>query len=54
MIFTEKSDEIDETEIINDIKKLKKEGFSNKDISKIIPLMKNAPKNKVYELALKQ
>lgn len=54
MIFTEKSDKIDETEIINDIKKLKKEGFSNKDISKIIPLMKNAPKNKVYELVLKQ
>lgn len=43
---------LEETEIIEKIKILKKEGFSNKDISKIISLLYNFPKKDVYNLVL--
>lgn len=52
MIFEDEEIKFDELGIKKDIERLKKEGFSNKDISKIIALMKNVSKNKVYELTL--
>ena len=54
MIFAEDEECFDETEIKNDIKTLKKQGFSAKDISKILSSLKNQPKNKIYELAAKE
>ncbi len=53
MIFEEEENDFDETQIKNDIKTLKKQGFSAKDISKILSSLKNQPKNKIYELAAK-
>jgi len=43
----------EEAEIIEKIKILKKEGFSTKEISKIISLLTNFPKKDVYTLTLK-
>lgn len=42
----------EDSEIIEKIKVLKKAGYSNKDISKIISLLTSFPKSRVYELAL--
>ena len=42
----------DEAEIIEKIKILKKEGYSTKEISKIISLLTGFPKKEVYTLAL--
>jgi len=42
----------DEAEIIEKIKILKKEGYSTKEISKIISLLTGFPKKEVYNLAL--
>ena len=53
MIFAEENDNFDEEQIKNDIKILKKQGFSAKDISKILSSLKNQQKNKIYELAAK-
>ena len=53
MIFAETETEFDEIQVKNDIKTLKKQGFSAKDISKILSSLKNLPKNKIYELAAK-
>lgn len=41
-------------ELIQEIKILKKQNFSDRDISKILSSLKNISKNKVYELSLKQ
>ncbi len=41
-----------EQDIINKINLLKKEGYSVKDISKIISVLYKYPKNEVYELAM--
>lgn len=43
---------LDETAIINKIKKLKKHNFSNKDISNILSSLFDLKKNNVYSLAL--
>lgn len=53
MIFAETETEFVEIQVKNDIKTLKKQGFSAKDISKILSSLKNLPKNKIYELAAK-
>lgn len=53
MIFGKEENDFDENQISNDIKKLKKQGFSAKDISKILSTLTNQPKNKIYELVLK-
>lgn len=45
-----KSDNAD-TDIMSKIEKLKKAGYSTKDISKILSLLTDVPKNKVYELS---
>ena len=43
----------EETEVLEKIKLLQKEGYSTKDISRIISLLYNYPKKEVYNLALK-
>lgn len=53
MIYAQESNSVGEIELLQDIIKLKKQGFSNKDISKILSVIKNAPKNIVYDLAVK-
>lgn len=42
----------DEAEIVEKIKLLKKEGYSTKEISKIVSLLTGFPKKEVYNLAL--
>lgn len=53
MIFAKENENIDDFQIIQDIKLLKKENFSDKDISKILSTIKKYQKNKVYNLSLK-
>ncbi len=53
MIFEENADDFDENQIKSDIKTLKNQGFSAKDISKILSSLKNLPKNKIYEMVSK-
>lgn len=53
MIFEEQTGDFDENQIKSDIKTLKNQGFSAKDISKILSSLKNLPKNKIYEIAAK-
>jgi len=50
MIFAVNSPDINEDEVINDIKKLKNDGFSAKDCVKILTSLFELPKNRVYEL----
>lgn len=53
MVFAEEENSFDESQILADIKKLKKQGFSAKDISKILATLTEQQKNKIYELAIK-
>lgn len=53
MIFADNEKSFEEENIKNDIKLLKKENFSGKDIAKILSLLKGYPKNTVYQLSLK-
>lgn len=53
MIYSQENTSINEIELVHDIKSLKNQGFSNKDISKIISVIKNVPKNIVYNIAVK-
>lgn len=52
MIYAESHDDVNDFQILQDINILKKQQFSNKDISKILSSLKQYPKNKVYELSL--
>ncbi|MCD7779337.1 MAG: 16S rRNA (cytidine(1402)-2'-O)-methyltransferase [Candidatus Gastranaerophilales bacterium] len=52
MIFAKDNLNISDDEIIQKIEKLKEEGFSPKDISKIISKLFNENKNKIYKLSL--
>lgn len=53
MIFADEETSFEDNQILLDIKNLKKQGFSAKDISKILSTLKNLPKNKIYQLAIK-
>ncbi len=53
MIFADEQSDFDELKILNHINILKKQGFSAKDISKILSSLNNLPKNKIYDLAIK-
>ena len=48
----EKKEEIETTDIVDFIKKKKKEGLSNKDIAKLVSKEYSIPKNKAYKLVL--
>ncbi len=52
MVYPESEAGLEDSELIDKIKKLKKEGFSDKDISKIISSLFDANKNKVYKTSL--
>ncbi|MCR5260792.1 MAG: 16S rRNA (cytidine(1402)-2'-O)-methyltransferase [Candidatus Gastranaerophilales bacterium] len=52
MVFGQNDENCDEAVIKKDIQILKKQGFSDKDISKILSSVKNYPKNQVYQLAV--
>jgi len=52
MLFADEDEEIDEKQILKDIETLKAQGFSDKDISKILSSLKDISKNKVYELSV--
>ena len=52
MVFSQETDSLEEEELKNKIKLLKEDGFSQKDISKILSKLYGANKNKVYKLAL--
>ncbi|EKE02407.1 MAG: hypothetical protein ACD_20C00391G0001 [uncultured bacterium] len=56
IIEGEKKEEtfIEQTEILDKIKSLQKEGYSSKDISKIISLFTPYSKSQVYDLVIKQ
>lgn len=53
MIFSENEKENNIADIVKDIEILKKQGYSAKDISKILSSLKEYNKNKVYELSKK-
>ena len=53
LIFAQKSVDINDEEVINNIKKLHSEGYSAKDCVKILTLLFDLPKNKIYELTQK-
>jgi len=52
VIHARETQKPEEQDIINKIILLKKEGYSVKDISKIVSVLYNYPKNEVYELAM--
>ena len=52
MIFASETNEIDDEEISQKINLLKAEGFSQKDISKILSKLYGLNKNKVYKMVL--
>ena len=52
MVFAENTENIEDTELLNNINKLKEQGFSQKDIAKIISTLFDVNKNKVYKLAM--
>ncbi|MDD3149804.1 MAG: 16S rRNA (cytidine(1402)-2'-O)-methyltransferase [Candidatus Gastranaerophilales bacterium] len=53
IIEPEKTQEIDMPEVMNKAKILQKEGYSNKEISKILSLLTQVPKNDLYKLLLR-
>ena len=53
MIYADEKRNSDDIELEKDIKTLKKQNFSDKDISKILSALKGVSKNKVYNLSLK-
>lgn len=52
MVFASENSEVSDEELIEKIKILKDEGFSPKDISKIISKLYNVNKNHVYKIVL--
>jgi len=54
MVHEKESANISESEILSKINILKEEGFSPKDISKIISKLYNENKNKIYKLVIEQ
>ena len=52
MVFADNSDNMSDTELTVQIKKLKEQGFSQKDISKILSTLYNINKNKIYKMAM--
>ncbi len=52
MIFSQEENSLTDTEIKEKINLLKQEGFSQKDISRIISKLYNENKNKVYNLSI--
>ncbi len=52
MLYSENKAVLDDSEFITEIKKLKKEGFSDKDISKILSTLFDVNKNKIYKMSL--
>jgi 16S rRNA (cytidine1402-2'-O)-methyltransferase len=52
MVYADENVDLDSQEIIDKIKILKEEGFSPKDISKIISKLYGENKNKIYKLVL--
>lgn len=50
MVFAENSQNLDEAKIMNDIQKLKNQGFSSKDICKILNTLEGVSKNTAYDL----
>lgn len=52
MIYGQKAVCAEESQIIEDVKKLKSANFSDKDISVILSVLQDVNKNKVYKLAL--
>lgn len=54
MLYSQPSNDIEEADLVEKIKKLKNEKFSDKDISKIISVLFKVNKNKVYKLILGQ
>lgn len=52
MVFASENSEVSDEELIKKIKILKDEGFSQKDISKIISKLYNVNKNHVYKMVL--
>lgn len=52
MVYAQPLMDIEESNLTEKIKKLKNEGFSDKDISKIISALYNVNKNKVYKISL--
>ena len=52
MIFSQPVENLEDVELIEKIKQLKIEGFSDKDISKILSVLFGLSKNKVYKMSL--
>ena len=52
MVFAQNEANLDEQELKNKIRILKEEGFSQKDISKILSKLYGENKNKIYKMAL--
>ena len=52
VVFADNSDSINDTELSLQIKKLKEQGFSQKDISKILSTLYDINKNKIYKMAM--
>lgn len=52
MIFADNAIDLSEAELVDKIKKLKTEKFSDKDISKILSSLLGENKNKIYKLSL--
>ena len=52
MVYPQLESEPEDADLVKQIKKLKSEGFSDKDISKIISTLFDVNKNKVYKLSL--
>ena len=52
MIYPEVAEESSDSELVEKIKLLKSEGFSDKDIAKIISTLFNVNKNRIYKISL--
>lgn len=52
MIYAQPSENIEESDLLDQIRNLKNEGFSDKDVSKILSILFKVNKNKVYKLIL--
>ena len=52
MLFAKETSDVSEDELKQKIKILKEEGFSPKDISKIISKLYGENKNKVYKMVI--
>lgn len=52
MVYAQPCENIEEYDLIDKIRDLKNEGFSDKDIAKIVSVLFNVNKNKVYKLIL--